>query len=136
MRSSVIPSVWGPLVWLLAALLLCGGCGEQETIRRYQVAKPQPTRRLLGAIVPRGEQFWFFKLAGSRGALESQAAPFLSLIQSLRFPDDEKAPPAWTLPAGWSQTEGSGFRYATIEIKSQRETLQLSVSEVAAERWR
>ena len=130
MRSSAIPSVWEQFAWLLTAVLVCGGCGEQETIRRYQVAKPQPTRRLLGAIVPRGEQYWFFKVTGSRDALESQAEHFLSLIKSLRFPDDLKAPPAWTLPAGWSQTEGSGFRYATIEIKSRRETLQLSVTKL------
>ena len=69
-------------------------------------------------------------MAGPRESLDSQADGFVGLIKSLRFGDQPEAGPQWTLPDGWSQKTGSGFRFATIEIPSAQDRLELSVSQL------
>lgn len=117
-------------IWLTLAVLSALGCQPVDEIRHYEVRKSQPTRRLLGAIVPHGDRAWFFKVTGSREALEAQADGFTGLVQSLRFADQPEATPQWSLPVGWQQKAGSGFRFATIEIPSPEERLELSVSQL------
>lgn len=132
---------------LLATALMFAGCTKSEEVRAYTVAKPPapvrpasvgpvaPTKsgqgpslqsgRMLGAIVPRGEQTWFFKLTGTTDAVVQQVEPFLRLIQSVKF-DGET--PAWTLPEGWSERPGNEFRYKTLTIDDADEPLEVSVS--------
>lgn len=49
-------------------------------------ATGQPSR-LIGAILPRGGQTWFFRLRGDGPVVERQRAAFLKFIQSARLPD-------------------------------------------------
>jgi hypothetical protein len=52
------------------------------------------------------------------------ADPFRSFLESVKFAGQE---PTWTLPEGWKQLPGSGFRFATIEIGDSK-TLDYSVT--------
>ena len=126
MKTVVLPR----LIWLALAALVAVGCRQRDAIRHYEVRKPQPTRRMLGAIVPHADRAWFFKVAGPRESLDSQADGFVGLIKSLRFGDQPEAGPQWSLPDGWTQKTGSGFRFATIEIPSAQDRLELSVSQL------
>ena len=85
-----------------------------------------PRDRMLAAIVPQGERFWFFKVTGPKDAIQEQIEEFLALVESVRFAD-EKSDPTWTLPEGWRQQPGSGMRFASLEIASPEGPFDLSV---------
>lgn len=129
-------------VWIAAAALLLAGCHREPDIRRYQAPKVQnlggqqspspPTPhgavgssdRMLAAVIPHGEQAWFFKVTGPQAAVAEQVTAFQSLIQSIKFVDGR---PQWKLPAGWRERPGSGMRLATLELGSMDQPLELSV---------
>ncbi|MEX2114935.1 MAG: hypothetical protein WD845_17210 [Pirellulales bacterium] len=124
--------------------LLAAGCGKSEQIERYTVAKPEPiklsadpaaaaeqppgepTDRTLAAIVPHGEQGWFFKITGPKDAVAAQSDAFTTFVKSLRFTPEGK--PEWTVPAGWQEQPGGSIRYATLVIPSGDKPLELSVT--------
>jgi len=127
----------------VVATLLFAGC-EGDQIVRYQVPKPVPRKvlaqetgtdtqqagpkdRMIAAMIPQGDQAWFFKLSGPDEVVEPQMPGFLSLIKSVRFVGTGDGGPDWTLPEGWQQQPGSGMRYATITIESAGTPLELSV---------
>jgi uncharacterized protein YbdZ (MbtH family) len=130
----------------MVSLGCCVGCGPDDEIKRYTVVVPQGPQgvlqqgdrpavtplsegtpsRMLGAIVPRGSQTWFFKMTGPAEAVTAQRELFNGLIESLRF-TSQTAPPTWDLPEGWKQHGASGMRLATIEINHEGQTLELTV---------
>jgi hypothetical protein len=139
------------LVLLLAGLCLAAsiGCEKSEQIARYtverlppfeppQTASPrdaqgqppqpagEPTDRMLGAIVPRGGQGWFFKLTGSKDVVAAQADTFAALVKSVHFSAEGK--PQWTLPADWQERPGGDIRYATLVIPGEDKPLEVSVT--------
>lgn len=109
---------------LTIALLLMAGCGDNDEIRRYRAPKddfapapmpPPPTPsggRMLAAIVPHGDQTFFFKFVAQPAELDPHVAAFTDLVKAVRF--DPQI--TWTLPPGWTQSEGSGIRLATIHV--------------------
>lgn len=109
------------------ALALLAGC-KDETIERYQVPRP-PQQRLLGAIIPRGERTWFFKLVGPQDVVDKHAAEFRQFIQSLSFPEKGRQPIAWRVPEewGWREEPGEKLRYATFKIGPREDPLELTV---------
>jgi hypothetical protein len=119
MRNSVV------IVCGLAATLLLG-CQNDE-IRSYRVPKPEPTRalvpseatRLLAAIIPHGQQTWFFKLVGPVAQVDEQKEPFDQFIRSVRFTDNAERPITWTKPNGWRERPGAEMRYATFYVGPQ-----------------
>ena len=137
--------------WIFGLLLFFGGCHKAEEISLYSVPKPPPPVKptiagrasgvnpadsdeidsvaepgqILGAIVPRGSQTWFFKLTGPSAAVLAKIEPYLEFIKSLRF---EGQTPRWTLPEGWSEEPGNQFRHATIVIETPTWPLELTVS--------
>ncbi|MBL8828530.1 MAG: hypothetical protein JNM18_16220 [Planctomycetaceae bacterium] len=124
----------------LAVIVTSVGCSKQPQIEQYVVKRePQPAAepvasaaprdRMLGAILGRGEQYWFFKLTGGKDAVAPLAEAFEGFIKSLQFsagPGQSK--PTWKLPEGWTQKPGNEFRFATIEIPSDPKPLELTVS--------
>jgi len=122
------------------------GCGTQDEITRYSITAPQgpvqiqpatagslggavanaERKRMLAAILPQGEETWFFKLTGQDEAVAKQQEQFSALIESVRF-TGEMALPVWDLPAGWQQQSASGMRFATIQIEEGGQTLELTV---------
>lgn len=142
------------LVCLPVALFALGGCYKTEEISLYTVPKPPPPvkanvavrgmgsaapalpaavdgegsavpQQILGAIVPRGPQTWFFKLTGPATEVLGKVEPYLDFIRSLRF---EGETPGWTLPEGWTQKPGDRFRHATIVLDGSERPLELTVS--------
>ncbi|MGE3780605.1 MAG: hypothetical protein AB7F89_25675, partial [Pirellulaceae bacterium] len=121
----------------LFLLCLCVGAGawlafsrsDQSSIRKYTVARPLPRDRMLGAVIPRGERAWFFKLTGAREAVAGEVARFQDLIRSIRFTGEgDSAVPSWTLPDGWNERPGNSMRFATLEITSSDPPLECSVT--------
>ena len=136
---------------------LLSGCSEREPITSYVVPKQHvldaanhvhhaPTvgaaverpldkpvgteatkTRMLAAIIPHGDQQWFFKVTGPADEVAKHAEAFTALIKSVRFSDDAGTKPKWTLPEGWQETPGSGMRFATLRLGSSAEPLDLTV---------
>lgn len=149
----------GILLWSFAALpLALTGCRKEEEIVHYRVPRlealpaaqhevgPQQGAvqgkvRFLGAIVPDRDQLWFFKLVGPEAAVTPLAEPFESFMKTVRLTGKEP-PIAWDLPKGWQQLPGNQFRFATINIKNDGDTLELAVSKFGGtvldnvNRWR
>ena len=135
------------------AVVALSGCGPEEEIQQYRVSKPHvvfesnhvdrdatpgaaaspaargeavPTRTL-AALVPHGEQTWFFKLTGPDKAVAAREADFRKLVGSVRF-SGPQARPEWTVPEGWTQASGGGeMRFATLQTKSDGESLEATV---------
>ena len=119
---------------MVTALLLLTGCSEsgltifqRDEIRAYQVKRPAPPHRMLGAIVPQGEKAWFFKMSGARDSIEGQAPAFDAFIKSLQLGESADDDPAWELPDGWKQEPGEGMRFATIHIDTDEAPLEMSI---------
>ncbi len=133
--------------------LLLAGCQNRDEIKRYTVKKlshserkvvempqrgPMPAghgqaagERMLAAIAPHGRTFWVFKLMGPKEAAAEQMENFLSLMQSLKFSEDENSPPEWTLPESWTErkdTEKAGTRFATLIVKGDGDEMAVSVT--------
>ena len=137
------------LIFRLSATVLgvsfVSGCGQHDQIAHYTVTKPElidPTpqakskppaaateQQTLGLIVPVGDMGWFFKLTGSKDAVEPQYEAFLQFITSIKFSAEPDAKPKWALPAGWKEKETppGGMRFATIQIAADGTPLELSV---------
>lgn len=134
--------VFGLLAIVLPAL---GGCRPSAEISQYTIPKaeaiqlpaPKPgtgeaetgtttskPERMLGAIVPRKEKLWFFKMTGAPDAVAAQVEAFQTFLTSIKFGEGEE--PAWELPASWKQQPGSGMRFATLLVGSDP-ALELSV---------
>ena len=134
---------------LMVAILV--GCGEDE-IRHYKAARveqfkpptksraPQIEQRLLAAIIPHGDRTWFFKLVGPVASVNEQSETFDQFIRSVRFEAGKEID--WTVPEGWKQQPGSAMRFATFQIETKRQPIELSVSNAGGSilanvnRWR
>lgn len=109
---------------LVTTALLAGGCRKKEPIARYKAPK-EPTWRMLGAIVPSGEQTWFFKAVGPGRRLAEHKEEFSGLLRSVKFEGGE---PRWTLPSGWKEERGAGGeRLATLRFGRGDPLLELTV---------
>ena len=146
------------LVACLAVALLAG-CRPQEQIARYTVPKPElinpvsssapaasaaAPQAILGAIIPAGEQSWFFKLSGEPKSVEAVHDAFVEFVKSVKFAGGGSQP-SWTLPEGWKEQPGSQFRFATIQLPDMStggKPLEIAVSSAGGSvldninRWR
>ena len=108
----------------LLSLLFLAGCGEQEKIRKYTVAKsdrpqsifpppaPAKTEKALGAVIPHNDAAWAFFLRDDPELVDQFAEEFRSMVLSLKFQGDE---PSWDSAEGWtSRRSPSNFIYAEI----------------------
>jgi hypothetical protein len=132
-------------------LLFCGGCRPQFGIEHSEVTLPEAVKadpkvqvkeRIFGAIVPAGnDKWWFFKMMGPADVMESQRSKFDRFVESLKFPEDEM--PVWIAPEGWTEQHGKGgFNIAEFRIETAKEPLKLTVSNAGGslkgniDRWR
>lgn len=112
---------------ILAILVPASGCRRTDVIEHYQVARPGPPHRMLGAVVPIGQREWFFKVTGANELVAGLADDFTKLIESIQVGEGEDVDPEWTLPAGWTEEPGAGMRFATIKIPTDEQELELTV---------
>jgi hypothetical protein len=137
---------WLILLLWVSAITAQAGCEQQEAIAHYKVPKApaskappsdasqetveqpagEPKDRTLGAIVPFGEQGWFFKLVGPKDAVAAKNDEFMAFLKSIHFSNQGK--PQWTLPEGWHEQPGSGIRFATLLVPADDKPLEVSVT--------
>jgi hypothetical protein len=82
---------------------------------------------MLTAIIPQGEQAWFFKLVVRGEHIEELRKPFEEFIASVKLGAGD-ARPTWKLPAGWEEKPGDAIRAATIDVPAGDKKLPLTVS--------
>jgi hypothetical protein len=120
-----------PLILAVGLLVFVAGCQEEPEIRRYQVPRADTKKepwRLLGAIIPREKQVWFFRLEGSPELITQQKKDFDQFVKTIRFTGDAKEAIAWKVPEGWDQDKGdSQFRYATLRMGPKEKRLEMTV---------
>jgi hypothetical protein len=125
----------------MLVLLVVSGCQETERIHTYSVpketrpevtqtasAKPkEPTDRMLAAIIPVGDQAWFFKVVGPIVTVDKHEKELKDFFAAVRFGDDGK--PKWQLPAGWTEAPGgNAMRLATITVPNEGKPLEITVN--------
>jgi hypothetical protein len=127
-----------PLALSFAVAPVLGGCGSKEEIRTYTVAKekqPQTeapaqvgeaTDRMMGAILPTGQQTWYFKVVGPQAEMDKKADQITGFFKSIRTTAGA-AKPEWKAPEGWLEQAGSGMRAATLMIPVEGKPLEMSV---------
>jgi hypothetical protein len=99
---------------------------KQHVIDKLTGADRAGKDRILAAIVPHGEQNWFFKLSGQSDLVTEQSDAFTAFVKSVRF--SESGTPEWTLPKGWMEEPGEGMRFATLQVETSDGTLEATVT--------
>ncbi|MCI0376243.1 MAG: hypothetical protein L0215_01420 [Gemmataceae bacterium] len=118
--------------WLCVLVPLClAGCREDEPIVKQTVPRVSVMQRFFGAILPKGEKIWFFKLVGTEDDMAELQEPFDEFLKSIDFTDPLK--PKWKLPKGWIEEVGKEMRYKTIHIGPKEKKLDLSVTALGLE---
>ncbi|MDZ4659879.1 MAG: hypothetical protein SH868_20070 [Bythopirellula sp.] len=120
-------SLLGPTVILM--VFACVGCQPQEEISTYSVERTRPPRapfvaaevadeldRTLAAMLPLGEQVYFFKLVGKAPAVGRHREEFDAFLTGVSKGDTEEQPLAWKLPEGWTEKGPSEMRLNTVVI--------------------
>src|SRR4051794_22788739 len=105
-------------VVLAVAVGAISGCQEPEQIHSYTVPKEtkvaapattveragEPTDRMLAAILPSGDQAWFFKTVGPIPEIDKHEKEIKEFFTGLTVDQDGKA--HWKLPTGWKEEAG------------------------------
>ena len=106
---------------LTCAILAATGCGPSLEVERYQVPKPTPPTRMLGAMVPVKGGAWFFKLEGPSGLVANHVEDFWKFIESVRFREQTGEPVLNNLPDGWTLAppQMGQMRYATVKLNTK-----------------
>ena len=133
---------------MLAAAPFLLGCGSSDEIRTYPIpkestvvagasesqpaegteAKPaEATHRMMGAILPVGDQAWFFKVVGPISAMDAQADKIAEFFKTVNLKTGEQRP-TWKAPEGWQEGGPSPMRAATITIPAEGDPLELTVT--------
>lgn len=119
---------------LLAALV---GCEQPEGIVTYKIPTKVPEQllpgkdRMLAVMVPRGDQFWFYKVLGPKDAVDTIDDQFRAFVQGIEF-DDRDEPVLDSLPEGWRRGGAKSMRFATIDINTPTKQLDFSISSLPA----
>lgn len=127
----LIACVFGPIV----------GCEPQEQITSYTVPRETPLRppviqaelanqldHILVAILPAGDQAWFFKMVGQAPVLNRQRGDFMKFLATLESGTSAGAIPVWQLPTGWKEKGASEMRVATLVVPDEQGAMEVSVS--------
>ncbi len=83
--------------------------------------------RMLGGIVTRPEQTWFFKLTGAEAPVTAAHEPFVNFLKTVEFAGSQDAP-TWKLPEGWTEGPPRQMRFATLMFESADANLELAIS--------
>ena len=133
---STLPTSGKVSLAFLYALVCFTGCEKIQPIVTYTVPTKVPdqfreqSQRMLAAMVPDGDQVWFFKVMGPEDAVGLVAKEFRSFVQSIRIEDG--VPQLSSLPEGWKRSGGNRpMRFASININTPSKQLDLSVSQLS-----
>ena len=99
------------------------GCNQTDPIVTYQVPTKVPDQllpgkdRMLAAMMPQGDQVWFFKVKGPEDAVEMVESEFRSFVENIKFKAGK--PDLTVLPEGWRRGGEKQFRFASIDATVQ-----------------
>lgn len=111
------------------------GCDSSDPIVTYTIDTKVPEQlqvgkdRMLAAMVPKGDQVWFFKVSGPEKPIGEIEATFRRFVSSIEFADD--APVLEDLPARWRRSGEKPMRYASIDVETPDKQLDISISKLA-----
>jgi hypothetical protein len=149
--DSSAPRLRVSLVGFAAALLALCGC-QEEGVTKYTVPKElaeppaaavqKVSERLLGALVPRGDQLWYFKMKGPEKLVTPQDEAFRQFLDSIQFGDGDKL--TWKLPEGWQESRANdGVSLYAVSVGSKESPLTLTIGRLPlspltanVDRWR
>ncbi len=136
--------------WITASISICAmmlvaiaGCSRVEPIVTYTIPTEVPAElaqaevpaerqrgkeRMLAAMLPIGDQVWFYKVTGPQDAIASVEAAFRAFVQTTEF--DAGEPVLADLPEGWRLGAERPMRYATIDVQTADKQLDISVSKL------
>jgi len=86
--------------------------------------KPEPGR-LIGVLLPHGNEMWFFKVLGPDEAVKRNVEQVKSFITTVKF---QGADPVWTVPAGWTEEPGDGISWASFVVDAGPPAIKLAAS--------
>ncbi len=118
-----------------SSLIFMLGCSTEAPIVTYQIPTTVPAAltaedtRMVAAILPQEKQAWFFKLMGRESAVDAAEAAFKEFTQNVRF--NEGVPILDDLPEGWRRGADRAMRFASINIETPTQQLDLSISQLA-----
>ena len=111
---------------LLGLAVVLSGCQESLQVRVYEIPKEAKTalpqregpsasqpRRIVGAVIPQGDQVLFLKGTDTPQRLEGTLPAVEALCRGLVW--DGAGTPQWKLPEGWVELPGSGMAMAILE---------------------
>jgi len=102
---------------------------KKEAIAVYTAQRPK--QRVLGGIALARPYGWFFKVSGPDEVVGKQKQAFETFLKSLKLGTRPGEEPTWTLPEAWKQQEGNQNRFATIQMGTSDEPLEMSVTQLA-----
>ncbi len=89
---------------------------------------------MVAAILPQSDQAWFFKIMGRKSAVDAVADDFKRFVQNMEFTDG--TPVIGELPANWKRGANRPMRFASIDINTPAQQLDLSISQLArSDQW-
>ena len=84
---------------------------------------------MVAAILPQSDQAWFFKIMGRKSAVDVVADDFKRFVENIEF--DDGVPVIGDLPANWQRGANRPMRFASIDINTSAQQLDLSISQLA-----
>jgi hypothetical protein len=121
-------------------VLVSGGCDSVDPIVTYRVPTKLPeelqqseseqsSSRMLAAMVPSGDQVWFFKVTGPESAVGLIESDFRDFVENISFADG--SPRLDSLPSDWKRSGEKPMRFASIDVDTPDKQLDISVSNLA-----
>ena len=128
MKNPIIYAVTAIAVVLTAA----AGCDQPASIETYVISTAVPSelmpkkQRMLGAMFPRGDQVWFFKVMGPESSIAAIGNDFRGFVEGVSFAD--QGPLLNSLPEGWRRAADKPMRFASLSVETAEKQLDISVS--------
>ncbi len=128
--KTIVPRSW---TWAFsAAFVLAVGCDSPAPVTVYTVPTEVPEQlragkeRMLAAMVPKGDQVWFFKVTGPEAAISLIEPTYRNFVESINIEDGN--PDLEELPEGWRLGGKKPMRIASIDVETPNKQLDISIS--------
>jgi hypothetical protein len=129
------------LALVFSLCLTCVACRPQEQVSSYEVQRTRSPQapfdpqelaaeldHMLAAMVPIGDQVWFFKLVGKSAPIDRHREAFSKFLAQVAKGDSAEKPVLWVLPEGWKEGGPAEMRFATVVIPDSEGDLEITVS--------
>jgi hypothetical protein len=126
---------------LLLAIAVCAACEPSEEIKTYTVERTSPPGepfvaeevagqldRMLTAMLPVGDQVYFFKLVGKKPVVDRHREEFENFVGDVAKGDAADKPITWVLPEGWTEKGPTEMRLNTVVVPDEAGDLEIAIS--------